>query len=428
MAFIYDKSGDEMNNTVLLKIIDSTSKTIYQKIISTNQPVTFETSSNNLPGYATVTAENGNLSAEKTFQISELKKIAATIKDGKIILTNVGNVPYSGPVEIQVGGEIFTQTITLGYNENKSFDITAPDGFYDVSVNDGNPILSQSSVSLTGNVISLRESGAKIGDYVANNPIVWIFIAGIIILFLVVFYKRHYENKRLFGSLDKPNKIKVLDMRKKGGIEVINPGKVMDQIVAGGEIRKAEQMTVLHGQKQPASIISLKIKNNVDGIAQDNITKALDYGYKQKAVSYSTGNGAILIFSPLVTKKNKNEEAAVKVALDIDAFLKEHNRKFRNDKISYGIGVNSGEIVNQLNGKVLQFANINKTINIAKKVADLANDEVLLSKDIHEKTTNSIKSDKVTSGAMELFTVKRVINTQETQKFMNEFMRRNTVK
>lgn len=428
MAFIYDKSGDEMNNTVLLKIQDNTLKTIYQKIISTNQLVTFETSSNNLPGYATVIAENGNLSAEKTFQINELKKITATIKDGKIVLTNIGNVPYFGPIEIAVGGEIFTETLNLAYGENKSFDITAPDGFYDVSVSDGNPILSQNSVSLTGNVISLRESGAKIGDYVANNPIVWIFIVGIVILFLIVSYKRHYENKRLFGNMGKPDKMKILDMRKKGGIEVVNPGKVMDRIVAGGEIKKAEQMTVLHGQKQQASIISLKIKNNVDGIAQDNITKALDYGYKQKAVSYSTGNGAILIFSPLVTKTNKNEEAAVKVALDIDAFLKEHNRKFRNDKISYGIGVNSGEIVNQLNGKVLQFANINKTITIAKKVADLANDEVLLSKDMHEKTAGSIKTDKVASGAMDLFTVKRVINTEETKKFMNEFMRRNTTK
>jgi class 3 adenylate cyclase len=426
IPFIYDAAGDSIKDQLVLRILDVSKNIIYESVVNAEEEINFELNSTTLPGYSSVIVEKGNLSTEKTYYISELKKISAQIKDGKVIITNTGNIPYGGAVEITFGGENFVKDLELGYQESKSFDLTAPDGYYNVNINDGNSIFSQTGVSLTGNTVSLRDSGVRVGDFLSRYPIVWIFLSMVMGLFVFTYYKKSTQNKRLeVVSFNKKDKQQLQTIKAKGGIEIVNPGKIIERIVSNEEVRKAEQVTVLHGQKQNSSIVAIKIKNDIKGIAEDNVTKALEYGYKQKAVSYSSGDSVVLIFSPRLTRKAANEESAIKVAIEIDNFLKEHNRKFRNDKIQYGIGVNSGDIINKLNGKVLQFANINRTISLAKKVADLATDEVLLSKDVHEKTMNSVKSEKIASGTMDLFSVKRVVDTQASQKFIGEFLKRN---
>ena len=191
------------------------------------------------------------------------------------------------------------------------------------------------------------------------------------------------------------------------------------------EIKKAEQVLVLHGQKQNASIIAIKLKNEVVGAARENLERSLEYAYKKRGVVYRSGNIILLIFSPLMTRTFKNEETAIKVALDIDSYLVDHNKKFR-EKLNYGIGVHIGDVINKIEDNVLKFTSIDKTINLTKKIADISSQEVLLSKDIHVKTINNIKADKVTNtGDLELFRVKRVVNTEQSKKFIEDFMRRN---
>ena len=95
--------------------------------------------------------------------------------------------------------------------------------------------------------------------------------------------------------------------------------------------------------------------------------------------------------------------------------------------IEYGIGVNSGELINKINGKILQFTNMGKTITTAKRIAEVSNKEVILSKEIHEKTP-SVKADKFATGSMDLFTVKSIVNSEDSKKFIQEFLRRNTTK
>jgi hypothetical protein len=262
----------------------------------------------------------------------------------------------------------------------------------------------------------------------SRYPIVWIFLFVVLASALYLGYKRHERNKK-FGNLP-PVRNKYPEQKKQGGIEVIKPDQInkkLDKILLQDEIRKAQQVLVLNGHKQPASIIAIKLKKEIEGIAKDSFTKSLEFAFKAKAVSYNSGENLLLIFSPLITKTFKNEETAIKVATQIDNYLKDHNRKFKNDHISYGIGVNSGDIINQVEGKILQFTNIGKTINGARKIADIANEEVLLSKEIHEKTPG-VKTEKITSGAIEAFSVKRIVNSEESAKFINEFLRRNTTK
>jgi len=60
----------------------------------------------------------------------------------------------------------------------------------------------------------------------------------------------------------------------------------------------------------------------------------------------------------------------------------------------------------------------------AKKIADLSQKEVLLSKDIHEKTLVDIKTDKINIEGLDLFKIKRVADTGRNKVFIQDFLKK----
>jgi class 3 adenylate cyclase len=426
IPFLYDKAGDLIESKLLIKITDSEENVLYRGFVDANKELVLMTETNTFFGYAKIIAQKDSVVSEKAFEISQLKEIKAEISNHTLFITNVGNIPYNGVIEISIGNNKILKEISLDLNGNISLDVSAPDGIYDIIVRDDKNTYSQQGVSLTGSAISVREAGQKIGNFITNYPIVWVFIILIFIFLGYALYRKNKEKMFSFDHITKFSGKKPADIKKSGGIEIINKDKIVDKIKMG-EIREAEQTGVLQGHKQQAGIISIKIKNSneMTSVAKENLTKALEYAYQKKAVSYSIGDYILLIFTPLITKSNKNEEATVRAAMDIDNFLRDFNRKFKTISISYGIGANSGEIINRIEGNALKFASIDKTINLAKRIADAASNDLLLSREIHEKTMNNIKADKTIAGGMELFKIKRVVDTDASKRFIDEFMRRN---
>lgn len=430
IAFATDAAGDVMPGSISLKITQN-QQSLYEGLVEPNFNFNFKIEKNSIPGLVLVTASKGGMTSEKTFEINSVKNLSIEVGNETLLITNIGNVPYQGDVEVKIGSQSFLETVDLQVGDYAKYSLSAPDGVYEINIVGDSASFNQPGVALTGNAIDIQQvkDGA---DYImARYPIVWIFLAIVIASTLFLWYRKYEKNKRFSGlSLNSYNKPKYQEIKRQGGVQVIKPEETKDkieEIVLHGELRRAEQVLVQSGKKSPAAIIAIKLKKELRGIAKDSFKKSLEYAYKNKAVSNESGDYILLIFSPLLTKNMKNEEIAIRVASDIDGYLNDHNRKFRNDKISYGIGVNSGEIINKVEGRTLQFTNVGKTINIAKRIADVANDEVLLSKDIHEKTP-SVKTEKLTSGAIEAFTIKRIVNSEESKKFINEFMRRNTTK
>ena len=427
IPFLYDYAGDNYDSKVLMKVEDPMQKSLFEGYVTANSNVTIKTQTNSTPGLNNIIIQKDEIVTEKQFSINSVKNISVQISKQIMLITNIGNIPYKGIIEIGIGNESVLKDINLAVNENKSFEISAPDGVYNITIKDDANVYSQSSLSLTGNVISINEVGDKITSVFVHYPIVWLFVVVIVVLFIWVSYKK-YEDYKKFNFAPSEGRRRNLDfIKKKGGIEIVNPEmtrQVIDSAILQGDIRKAEQVLSLHGISQQAGIVAIKMKTPIAGIVKDSLRKALEYGYKLKGVSHQAGDYIILIFTPMLTKSKDNEERAIKAAIDIDNFLREHNRKFRRDVVNYGIGINSGQIINKLEGSVLQFASISKTISQAKKIAEISNQEVLLSKEAHEKTSANIKVEKFASGAMDLYTVKRVIDTEKSQKFISEFLRR----
>lgn len=428
IPFVQDFAGDPITTPVLMQIIDSNSKKLFEGYVGGGQDFILEITKDIQPGTVKILVQKDNLLAEKYFEILTTRKISSNLENYTLTLVNEGNVLYDDIVEVIIGANKILQKVKIPVAENVQYELQAPDGDYEFSIKNNDQTLFSANVPLTGNAISMTDIRNKGSNIWRTYPIVWIFLAIVIFMFAWIYYRKYLANRRLFEPLSfGVNKKKKEEIKKKGGIEIVNPTQVMDKIATGVEIRKAEQVLVLHGQNSQAGIIAIKVKNEngIVGIAKDNLNKALEYGYNLKGVSYNAGNYVLLIFSPLMTKNNKNPETAIKVATEIDNYLKEHNRKFRNDVLHYGIGVNSGEIINKVEGKVLQFTNMGKTISMAKRAAEAANDTVMLTKEIHEKTMNSVKTEKATSGSMDLYTVKRVVDTEQSQKFIQGFLRRN---
>jgi hypothetical protein len=125
----------------------------------------------------------------------------------------------------------------------------------------------------------------------------------------------------------------------------------------------------------------------------------------------------------LVTNTFKNEVDASKLAETIAQELGEANKKFK-ERVEFGIGINSGDIINEIKGKKLIFTALGNSVLFAKKIAELSNGEVLISKEAYEKGISEIKADKKVIGGNEVYQIKKVVDYDKNKKFIDDFLKR----
>lgn len=439
IPIVYDNANMEMTGTeVLLKITDSTGNVVLEKFTNAEDEIVYWLETNHVTGHSRITVEEAGLIAEKIIDVQEKALIKAEIIEDKLIITNIGNIDYQGSVEISIQGNPIVKKVDLEKGEAKSYEVSAPDGEYDLIVKDDSGIVHQQNVALTGNAINIKEMGTGL-DLLTRYPLIWIFLIILIAAIAFVMYRNSKKGKtfsfpttKAWGQSKKDKgpkeavKPKAEAKESKGSIGMILTGKPKN-IVKPGAVTKAEHVLVLNGQRQEAGIIAIKVNGELDKQSKETINKAIDKTYKFKGVPCQIGNYFIIVFSPAVSKSFQTGRNAVKAAIEIDKTLKEHNSKFKG-KIKYGIGVNVGEIINRVEGDKLKFASTGQTINLSKKIANIAEHKVLLSKPAHIKTRADVKVDKAIDESkinkIEMFRITKVIDSERNKKFISEFMRR----
>jgi hypothetical protein len=241
----------------------------------------------------------------------------------------------------------------------------------------------------------------------------------------------HRRDFRTIGQNDKG-----LDM-----ISVTKP-KIDEnkRVVVGPEVRKeegikrfysaatatptqAEQALVSDGQKSVSTMLLLKIKSPLTKIAKENLEKSIAVVYEKKAAVFESGDFIYAVFSPLVTKTFKNEITAARCAEKIVADLKDYNIKFK-EKIRFGIGINTGEIINKIEDKKLKFTALGTLLPIAKRLADAADGSILLAKPAYEKAMAEIKANKVNINGTDAYEIKQIVDYDKNKKFIEDFMKR----
>jgi hypothetical protein len=427
---LLDQTGRNIDGDVTVIITNKKSERVFEKIAKSEETINYEIPSEMAEGYYELKAKSKNISVIKKFYIQKKSIVSLELRNKTVIVTCVGNVKCDKPIQIELNGKPFVKDINLKIGESQEFRLSGVSGTYDIKISDGETELVQEGVILTGNAINVKE----IGSGFISTPIVWIFFiiilgAGALFIFKNVLKKKSiaYPFKGKFkGKFKREKKVADLTIPKSSDTtkeekpkEKEDKPKVEDSPITN----QAEQVLVLQGQKSQAAVLVLKIKNKLTDVSKESLEKAVSIVYEKKGAVYEQGDFIYIIYSPLMTKSFKNEAEAAKAAEKIKLVLQEHNKKFK-DKIEFGMGINSGNIINKVENKKLKFTALGNLISGAKKIADSSNEQVLITEEVYKKGINEIKAEKKEMEGKEVYEVRHVVDKDKNKEFIAGFLKR----
>jgi len=410
---IYDQANEDMEGDVGLKFYDSKDKIFFQKVLKSGEEKEIHFETNSTPGYWRVEANALGLNAKRLFYVEELEKANFIIVNDTLTIINIGNVPYKNTVQISINNITDTQNVELAVGESISFKLEAPEGRYKILVTDGSDSLDIADVGLTGNVIGVNEikQGASI---FTRYPLVWIFLIAVFGMFILIMVRKSDKKKFYAFPIEKIKE----RISKKKEIKSLEVGNKMP-------IETAEHTVVLDGRKETGSLIAIKIKdlNDIKKSCKYTIESIIKTIVENKGSIYETSDYIIGVFSSPTTKTFENDLQAVKISRKIEEILKEHNKKMRQ-KISYGISLNSGELILKKEADKLKFTGIGNTLSLAKRIAEIAKEEVLLSDSMQKKVMNEVKTEREIRFGLNVYHIKEIVDRGKHSGFIQGFLKR----
>jgi len=114
-----------------------------------------------MPGEWWVYAYSNDIKERRFFKVEEYPKVEYSLKSGKLIIKNVGNVPYNKPVSITFSGSGLAVTeikdVDIGVGKGESFNLAAPDGNYRVYVTTNGYEEKFEGITLTGGAVGAKQ-------------------------------------------------------------------------------------------------------------------------------------------------------------------------------------------------------------------------------------------------------------------------------
>ncbi|MAG07652.1 hypothetical protein CMI46_02450 [Candidatus Pacearchaeota archaeon] len=432
-ASLYDQADETIDGVpVAFTLVNSQGEQVLNLLSETGATEYYRIRKNAPIGYWNLTAQADGLDSEVVeIHMSHNVEAEFLFVNDTLVVRNVGNVPYDKFVEVSIG-ENYTRVLALNLSLGGSveFGLEGPDGEYDIFVDDGEANIG-AVAALTGDVIGIKNPrGAGLG-FINKYVFSWIIIVGILGVFVFVSARKIMNRKSVLSAKNfKPKKdeggvVQVSESNKETPVSVSHDSQ-------GSSQNTADNSLVVQGDKQKATFLSLNVKN------QDEITKsksnangAIDEAVNQISNAngkvYRSGNHVVGVFAPAITKTFDNNLDAIRVADSISDSLKEHNKKYAN-KVDFGIGINDGEIIaDKREGKLL-FTPLGNSIQVVKKVADVADQNLLLSESVNTSLGGKVKTLANSSGELKTFAVNDVLDKVQHAQFINKFLERNEYK
>ena len=254
-----------------------------------------------------------------------------------------------------------------------------------------------------------------------TRPAVWIFII-IVLGFIVFMVLRKGYKKSFFGKIHFKKKDKKVNEAWE------NREKQNNKQIPFETKNPAILSLSMKGEKQPSSILSLKLKNideltSEEGNAKETLQKIINLAEEKKAAIYQTQGNLFFIFMPIKTKTFKNEKTILELSQKIKAQLKHHNKLFKQ-KIDYGISLNYGNLIAKQEKDKIYFMSTGNLISFAKKVSDISKGEILLDEKMKEKLSQNVKVEKFEENKITFYRIKEIKNPEDNKKFINNFIKR----
>lgn len=421
-TILYDQSGREITAPVSYTVRDSSGNLIEQEQKNTNEILNIPVSYNDAPGSWTVSASSDNLTAQMNFSVLANPEISVALLNNTILVTNTGNVPYNNPLVVNLGNRSVTFNVSVGVGGSQKYVLTAPSGYYPVEISSQGNSLFTGGLTLAGNAVNVQQASQGVISFV-QYP--WVWFAVIIILVFVIFFLFRRARKKRFMKKVSFNRHMP---RSEIGMMVVDErdrGLYKNRMIESRNI--ADLSLSIYGNKQNASIVCVDIKNfeeikSKKGGVDSTMNRLKSIAEDFKATVYENRGFFFFIFAPLKTGTMKNEMAAVQAADQIKRVLQDHNRLLKQ-KIHFGISAHYGQIVAKENGRNgLTFMSLGNFVPAAKRLASIANDEILLSREIRELLMSDVRAEKRSSGNLDFYAVQGIKDRQKSDKFTKEFM------
>ena len=411
-----DQAGDKIASIANIIIKNKKGEILLQKEQTIEEFLDFPTEKEQPPEEFLVFADSNLLNSEESFFVKENSEVDITLINKTLSIKNIGNVFYNKTVLVKIGEEIKQINVSLEIGEEDFFVLSAPDGEYKIEVtSDGNKKFTQTA-TLTGEVIGVKKSGGAISSFFAS-PLSWLFIIIILLIVFFIVYKKGYK-KSFFGHMPSSQIFK-----KNSFDKIIEPKK--ENFVVANSKNKAELSLSIKGEKHPVSVVCLKFKTETkgDSSVKDSLQMILKLSEDEKIFVYENKDSFSFIFSPLKTKSFKTEISAVKFAEEIDAILRDHNRKYKQI-IDYGISVSYGSIIGKQEAGVLKFMSLGTLMTSSKKIASMANQEILISEKMNQKIQKEAKTQTQTRDGIPVYILTEMKDSLKNAKFISSFLRR----
>jgi len=438
-AILHDQTGKNIPRNVTVTVKNPLGKMVRNENLQTGESLSFELEKDTPPGEWNITAVSKNMKSQGGFKTIKNKEVDVNLVNNTVFIKNTGNVPYNGSVDVKIGNKTVKVPTSLELGGEKKYYLSAPEGNYTVEVLADGEKRIQENVQLTGRSISIDET---LDGNLIRNPIVWGFVIIVLgVILYIIFrkgYKRSFIGRKIHSNRkDKKKSSKEKNPKKDSKEKERKEAQETEEQKEGilpKYHNKAELSLSIKGNKQDANLICLKIKNydevkqNPEGV-KETLHKIVKKAEHEKAYIYEANDNMFFIFAPEITKTFKNERNAIKTAREIEADIRKHNKYFKQ-RIDFGISVNRGEIVARKEKKDLKFMSVGKLTTSAKKLASISKGETLLTKEINEKLSAEIKtekgeySEKSGESKMQFYRVKEVKDRSQNQKFLNEFVKR----
>ncbi len=405
----FDQADSTIDTEVSVYVYDPAEYIYSNRVIRTQEEYPLLLNISDPPGYWKIEASSDGIDTRKLFYLEEIRQILSTLLNDTLIVTNTGNTPYQGPIEISIGSAVEVRQLDLAIGETKRYRLTAPDGTYLIRINDGTEETVLGNVALTGNAVGVDDiKGGLVNSFV--SPIFWlmgILLLGLIIAYVIV--KRKVSKgmslrPKIFNRDNSPVKK-----------PVAAPGMAIAKIPSAN-------IASTGGSKEVASAVALKINANLNSQYVDyTLNNILALAKKSSAKIYVDEDYRIILFAPSLTKTKNNEMLAIRVAKRIEEMLNSHNKKY-NEKINFGIAVNVGEIISEMNNGEFSFTTVKGVISKAKRISQEMRGETILSDEIRRMVINEVKTELVSEGEWRIVSI---TDRSQYQGFVNKFVNRN---
>lgn len=412
-AILHDQTGEKIVSTATISIKNNKDIIIEQTEISTDEFLEFPIAYNEPAKEWTVVAVSNKITGKATFDIAKKEAVKTELWNSTLLITNMGNVLYNKTISVKIGNDSINVEVNLGVDEIQRYTLTAPDGEYEIQIMTDEESLLTGNVLLTGNAIGIKEASTKIITLI-KYPLVWIFILAILGFVAFIMFKKGYK-KSFFGYVQsrKKEKNKPVPIKKSLLIDSKN---------------KAELSLSIKGEKQDVSLVCLKIKNfkeieTKENNVEETLQKIVGFAEEKKVAIYENLGNIFFMMVPIKTRTFKNEKTAVEIAQKIKNILIQHNKLFKQ-KIEFGISLNHGTIVAKQEGNLLKFMSMGTLITLAKKIASLSKEKILLSEKANEKLSQYAKTQKHEEGKIIFYTIKEIKDIEKHKKFLNNFIQR----